>query len=51
MKQSKASEKKRELSLVTGDDTLSGSIEEDAPVINDQLDRQCLLKQPNRRGT
>lgn len=37
MRQRNASEKQRELPLVIGDETLSGSIEEDAPVTGDQL--------------
>ena len=37
MRQRTASEKQRELPLETGDETLSGSMEEDAPVTDDQL--------------
>jgi len=37
MRQRNASAKQHELPLATGDETLSGSIEEDAPVICDQL--------------
>ena len=46
MRQSKASEKQRELPLETGDETLSGSIEEDAPVIYDQL-MECVVNRDN----
>lgn len=37
MRQSNVSAKQRELPLVIGDKTLSGSVEEDVPVTDDQL--------------
>lgn len=46
MRQRNASEKQRELPLETGDETLSGSMEEDAPVIGDQL-MECVVDRTN----
>jgi len=46
MRQCTASDKQRELPLAIGDETLSGSIEEDAPVIYDQL-MECMLNRHN----
>jgi hypothetical protein len=51
MRQHNASEKQRELPLETGDEVLSGSLEEDAPVTEKLSGSLFVLNQPDCRGT